>query len=153
MTTSIDHEVFMRRCIELALQARTNGETPVGALIVREDLVLSVGLEAVIGSNDVTAHAEINAIRGACTRLGYRDLSACVLYSSAEPCILCSYAIRRTAIPMLVLGSLGSHLGGATSSYRILTDASIPGWPSPPQLIGPILQDECARLFVKTHQT
>ena len=151
--TSIDHEAFMRRCIELAMQAGSNGETPVGSLIVRDGLVISEGLEAVIGSNDGTAHAEINAIRVACATLGGRDLSECTLYSTAEPCVMCSYAIRRAAIQRVVVGSLGSHLGGATSSYSLLTDASIAAWPSPPELIGPVLQDQCARLFVKTPQT
>ena len=141
----LEHEELMRRCIELALQARARGDTPVGSLVVREGVILAEGLEAV-SLGDVTAHAEINAIREACLRLGRRDLTGSVLYSTAEPCVMCSYAIRQARIGKVVLGSLGSKLGGVTSAYSLLTDASVPGWPEPPEVLGPVLGEACEEL-------
>ncbi len=66
---------------------------PFGAVLVKDDKIVSMGHNQVIGNKDATAHAEINAIRLACQKLETHDLTGCVLYTSAEPCPMCLSAI------------------------------------------------------------
>lgn len=86
----------MDRAIE---ESRTNLENnyqaggPFGAVIVKEDEIISAAHNTVVESKDATAHAEVNAIRMACEKLNTHDLSGCVLYTSAEPCPMCLSAI------------------------------------------------------------
>ena len=76
----------MERCLQLAREARRAGETAVGSLVVRGEEVIGEGAEATRGTLDPAAHAEMEAIRAACRRLGSMDLSECMLYTSVEPC-------------------------------------------------------------------
>ena len=80
---------FMRQAIALARRALASGDTPVGSLVVRAGSVLAEGVEAVRAGLDITAHAEIIAVREACRAAGGFDLSACTLYTTAEPCWMC----------------------------------------------------------------
>ena len=87
-------EAFMRRCLDLAQGARQRGDAPVGALIVRDGQVIAEAGERVDSALDIAGHAEIVAIRLACQVLGSLDLTGCILYTNAEPCVMCGYAIR-----------------------------------------------------------
>jgi tRNA(Arg) A34 adenosine deaminase TadA len=69
------------------------GSSPFGAVIVRDGVVVARAHNTVVQKNDPTAHAEVNAIRSACKKLGTFDLSGCDLYSSCEPCPMCAAAI------------------------------------------------------------
>ena len=69
------------------------GSSPFGAIIVRDGIVVARAHNTVVSKSDPTAHAEINAIRSACKKMGTFDLSGCDLYSSCEPCPMCSAAI------------------------------------------------------------
>jgi tRNA(adenine34) deaminase len=135
--------VYMRRCLELAEIAATAGDTAVGALIVRGGEVVAEGVERTRTILDPSAHAEVEAIRVACQRLDTLDLRGCVLYSTVEPCVLCGYAIRRTGIAHVVYGAPAGQAGACTSSYAILTDPDLEGWPPVPQITGGVLADEC----------
>jgi tRNA(adenine34) deaminase len=141
------HERHMRRCIDLARRAHATGDTPVGSLVARGDDVIGEGVEAVRARDDVTAHAEIEALRRACTGLGSRDLSGCTIYTSVEPCPMCAYAIRLARISAVVSGARPSGADYAISGYSVLTDASLlPNHP-PPVVIRDVLADACrARL-------
>jgi tRNA(adenine34) deaminase len=126
----------MERCADLAREAAGAGEAAVGSVVTTADGVwVADGRENVRAARDVTAHAEVEAIRGACRALGTLDLSGCVLYTTAEPCILCSYAIRETGIARVVTGAWVEDIGGATSRHPVLTDAAMPGWRPPPVVI------------------
>lgn len=140
------HVIFMRRCIALAELARQTGDFPVGALIVRESLVISEATEAVRANFDITAHAETLAIRHACSILRSIDLSGCILYTTAEPCWMCSYAVRQTRIRQLVVGTTVPYVGGISSKYPLLTDSEISCWPPAPNVLFGILGEECERL-------
>ncbi|MGH9689620.1 MAG: nucleoside deaminase [Candidatus Acidiferrales bacterium] len=98
------HEAYMKRAIELAKIARSKGETPVGSLAVRDGEIVAEGIEAVKTRIDISAHAEMIAIRRACRALGTLDLSGCVIHTTPEPCFMCSYAIRQTRISEIVIG-------------------------------------------------
>lgn len=135
--------VYMRRCLELAELAALAGDTAVGALVVRGHEVVGEGAERTRASFDPSAHAEVEAIRQACHRLATLDLRGCSLYSTVEPCVLCGYAIRRTGIGHVVYGVRAGQAGACTSSYAILADRGLDGWPPAPDVTGGFMADEC----------
>jgi len=135
--------MFMRRCLELAEIAALAGDTAVGALIVRGDEVVAEGIERTRATRDPSAHAEVEAIRQACRHLDTLDLRSCSLYSTVEPCVLCGYAIRRTGIAHVVYGVPAGQAGACTSSYAILADGDLEGWPPVPEVTAGVLADEC----------
>jgi tRNA(adenine34) deaminase len=141
------HETCMRRCLDLGRAALAAGEVPVGSLVVRGEEILGEGQEAGRALLDPSAHAEVQAIRAACRRMGSVDLSGCTLYSTVEPCVLCAYALRRAGISRVVYGVPAGQAGGATSRYAILTDTDLTGWPTPPEIIAGVLAEECAALL------
>ena len=84
---------FMERAIELSIQSVKSGGGPFGSVIVKNNKIISEGMNRVTKSNDPTAHGEIVAIRNACKNLGDFSLKGCELYTSCEPCPLCLQAI------------------------------------------------------------
>ncbi len=140
------HEAYMKRAIELAKIALSKGETPVGSLTVRNGEIIAEGIEAVKTGLDISAHAEMIAIRRACRRLGTLDLSGCVIYTTAEPCFMCSYAIRQTRISQVVIGRPSPHIGGLSSLHPILSDSRISCWSKPPRVVRGMLKRECEAL-------
>jgi guanine deaminase len=88
------HEAFMRRAIELArVGAGSNAGGPFGCVIVKDGRIIGEGSNRVTSTNDPTAHAEIVAIREACSSLGDFQLTGCTIYTSCEPCPMCLGAI------------------------------------------------------------
>ena len=84
----------MRKAIELSIENVRNGKGgPFGAVIVKNDLIIATGVNSVTAAHDPTAHAEMIAIRNACTVLKSFQLTDCELYSSCEPCPMCLGAI------------------------------------------------------------
>ena len=96
---------FMRQAIALAVENIKNGGGPFGAVIVKDGQVVATGVNRVTANNDPTAHAEVSAIRAACTKLGTFDLSGCVIYSSCEPCPMCLGAIYWAHIDKVYYGA------------------------------------------------
>ncbi len=139
------HEYFMRRCIELALIAKSNGESPVGSLIVKDDQIIGEGIEAGKAHLDITFHAEIEAIRHATQFLKSQNLSDCILYTTHEPCIMCSYMIRHTKIKMIVMSLTTGELGGFSAEDPLLLKA-FSTWTNPPLILTGILKRECEAL-------
>jgi guanine deaminase len=85
---------FMARAIELAIEnVRSGRGGPFGAIVVRDGKIIAEASNAVTTANDPTAHAEVLAIRAACTKLGVFELRGCELYTSCEPCPMCLGAI------------------------------------------------------------
>ena len=139
-------EGYMRRAIALARIALANGDTPVGSLVVHKRKIIGEGFEAVKKHMDVSGHAELIAIRNACSALQTFDLSGCTLYSTAEPCFMCSYAVRQTRISQVIIGRPTPTVGGISSHHPILIDAQIPGWGKPPDIVSGFLEAECFAL-------
>jgi tRNA(adenine34) deaminase len=126
---------WMERCAALGREAAASGEAAVGSVVTTGNGTwVADGRESVRTSKDVTGHAEVEAIRAACRVRGTLDLSGCILYTTAEPCILCSYAIRETAVARVVIGAWVEDIGGVTSRHPILTDTEMPGWGPPPAI-------------------
>ena len=84
---------FMQQAIDLSIENVANGGGPFGAVIVRNNKIVSTGVNRVTANNDPTAHAEVSAIRAACQREESFKLEGCTIYTSCEPCPMCLSAI------------------------------------------------------------
>lgn len=127
---------YLQRCAELAKLAEQRGDSPVGALIVIGDVVISEAAEASVSKNDVTRHAEIEAIRAALKNKDVNELEGAVLYTSHEPCIMCSYAIRYYKLKKVVFQHFVPDLGGISSSMPMLISKEVPkSWGDIPEII------------------
>lgn len=84
---------FMQRAIDLAAESVKKGGGPFGAVVVKDGKVIAESANSVTPDNDPTAHAEVNAIRLACKKLGTFMLDGCEIYASCEPCPMCLGAI------------------------------------------------------------
>ncbi len=80
---------FMSRAIELSIESANKGTGPFGAVIVKDNKIISEGFNMVTSTNDPTSHAEISAIRNACKNLNNFSLKGCELYTTCEPCSMC----------------------------------------------------------------
>jgi len=88
------HKKFMREAIKLSIENVKSGHGgPFGAVIVKNGEIIATGVNSVTTNNDPTAHAEVMAIRNACTILGTFQLEDCIIYTSCEPCPMCLGAI------------------------------------------------------------
>ena len=101
----MSHQDFMREAIALAVENVKNGGGPFGAVIVKNGEIIATGTNRVTPNNDPTAHAEVCAIRNACTKLGTFDLSGCVIYTSCEPCPMCLGAIYWAHLDKIFYGA------------------------------------------------
>lgn len=127
---------YMHRCEEFGRRAGEKGNPPVGALLVQDHRIISEAEEDGRSKNDITCHAEIETIRAAVNYLQTNDLSNCILYTSHEPCIMCSYAIRFHRIKKVVFLNKVDYLGGYSSSMALLTSIDVPpSWSNPPEVV------------------
>lgn len=143
-TKQSKHEHYMQRCLEVARSAVEAGNLGVGSVIVKDETIVAEAGETLPAQPDPAGHAELIAIRRACQILNTLDLSDCILYTTAEPCWMCSYAIRETGIQWVVCGAATPDVGGISTAYPLLTDATISGWGPPPQVTTGVLAAECA---------
>lgn len=117
--------LFMQLALQLAAEAAALGEVPVGAVVVKDGVIIGRGRNATIGSNDPTAHAEIMAMRDAATRLGNYRLVDCSLYVTLEPCAMCSGAIQHARIARLVFGASDPKTGCCGSVLDLMAEARL----------------------------
>jgi Cytosine/adenosine deaminases len=89
----MDKKEFMQQAIKLSIENTKNGGGPFGAIIIKDGEIIATGVNRVTASCDPTAHAEVNAIRTAASKLGTFNLSGCEIYTSCEPCPMCLGAI------------------------------------------------------------
>jgi tRNA(Arg) A34 adenosine deaminase TadA len=100
------NEIFMQRAIALSVESVNSGRGgPFGAVIVKEGKIIAEGSNLVTSTNDPTAHAEILAVRLACTKLGVFELKDCDLYTSCEPCPMCLGAIYWARLSRFYFGN------------------------------------------------
>jgi tRNA(adenine34) deaminase len=116
------HERWMRRALELAEKARELDEVPVGAILVRNSVIVGEGYNRREGLCDPTAHAEMIAIREAATTLRSWRLCETTLYVTLEPCLCCAGAIILGRIPRLVYGVTDPKAGAVETLYQTLED-------------------------------
>jgi tRNA(Arg) A34 adenosine deaminase TadA len=134
----------MRRALELAAEAAAAGEVPVGAVVTRGDGIVAETRNAMRGTSDPTAHAEMEAIRAAAGKLGTSRLDECTLWVTLEPCAMCAAAISIARIKALNFGAEDPKGGGVIHGARIFSQ---PTCHHRPELLGGIGEAESAELL------
>jgi tRNA(adenine34) deaminase len=138
------HRKFMQLALQNAELAAINGDIPVAALIVKDNIVISSAYNQVEITKDPTAHAEIIAINKAVKILGEKFLYNCSLYVTLEPCYMCSGAIVLARIPELIFGASDSKTGSAGSIYNIVHDKRLNHQCN---VIGGVMESECSEII------
>jgi tRNA(adenine34) deaminase len=109
----------MREALALARVAETEGEVPVGAVVVRDGVIVGTGRNSPIHSTDPTAHAEVLAIREAAARVGNYRLTDCDLYVTLEPCVMCAGLVVNARLRRLIFGARDLRFGGVRSKFQL----------------------------------
>jgi len=134
----------MRRALDLAAEAAEAGEVPVGAVVTRGDAIIAEARNAMRGSLDPTAHAEMVAIRMAAEKLGTSRLDECTLWVTLEPCAMCAAAIAIARVAALRFGAEDPKGGGVIHGARIFAQ---PTCHHRPDVLGGIGEAESAALL------
>lgn len=137
---------MMEHCIALAIKAVDVGEYPYAAVICRDGEILCESINSVRQDRDVTHHAEVVALRLALSRLNRVSLEDCTIYTNAEPCALCSYAMREARIGRVVFG-IPARLTGGLSRWNILADVELSNtlpevFAPPPEIVPGFMQKQ-----------
>lgn len=135
---------WMRRAIALAREAEARGEVPVGAVLVREGVIIAEAWNQPISSSDPTAHAEIVAMRAAAMRLRNYRLPGATLYVTLEPCPMCAGAIIHARLARVVFGAFDPKTGAVGSVFELLQS---PRHNHSVEVAGGVLADECGRVL------
>ena len=131
----------MRRALDLAAEAAAAGEVPVGAVVTLGEVVVAETRNAMRGSVDPTAHAEMQAIRAAAVKLGSPRLDDCTLWVTLEPCAMCAAAISIARLKALRFGAEDPKGGGVVHGPRIFAQ---PTCHHRPDVLGGIGEGEAA---------
>lgn len=131
------HEYFMRLALQEAYQALEEDEVPIGCVIVMNDKIISKGHNLTERLNDVTAHAEIQAITAGADFLGGKYLKDCVLYVTMEPCLMCAGALYWSKISRVVIGARDEKQGFISKNITLHPKT---------ELITGVLENECSVL-------
>ena len=134
------HEEYMRRAMALAAQAAQQGDVPVGCVIVKDGEIVGEGRNRREENGDATAHAEVEAIRDACQRLGSWRLHDCTMYVTLEPCPMCAGSIINSRIHTVRYGARDDKAGACGSVLNLFEER----FNHKPRLYGRLLEDECA---------
>ncbi len=137
-------EEYMAMALELAREAASQGEVPVGCVIADAGgQVIGRGQNRRIECSDATAHAEMEAIRQACAALGDWRLTDCTMYVTLEPCPMCAGAIINSRIPVLVYGAK-EPLSGSCGS---IIDLFWENYGHRPEIYAGVLEEDCAAVL------
>jgi len=117
---STQDELYMSKALDLARLAFELNEVPVGAVVIYEGEIIGKGHNYVIGDNDVTSHAEINAIRDASENFGNYRLTNCSIYVTLEPCHMCAKAIVDARLKSLIYAANEPKTGSIQSIDNFL---------------------------------
>ena len=135
---------FMEAALKEAEAAAARGEVPVGAVVVCGDRIVAQAGNRTLEMKDPTAHAELLAIREACTALGNERLTDCDLYVTLEPCPMCAAAISFARIRRLYFGADDPKGGAVESGVRFFGD---PSCHHAPEVYGGMAETESAALL------
>ena len=132
-------EQYMRKALQEAQAAMAEGEIPIGAVVVCKDKVLARAHNLTETLNDVTAHAEMQAITSAENMLGGKYLQECTLYVTVEPCVMCAGAIGWAQVSRVVYGAPDIKRGFSEYAPKALHPKA--------EAIGGVLEEECKQLM------
>lgn len=139
-----DDTYYMKQALMEAQRAAERGEVPVGAVVVCHDRIIARSHNLTETLNDVTAHAEMQAITAAANYLGGKYLTDCALYVTVEPCVMCAGAIAWSQMGRLVFGASDEKRGYHKYAPKALHPKTI--------VIQGVLADECALLMKQFFQ-
>ena len=139
----MEDEIYMRAALELAAEAATAGEVPVGCVIVQDGVIIGRGRNRREQDRSALAHAELEAIAEACRTLGGWRLWQATLYVTLEPCPMCTGAIINARIPRVVYGASDPKAGSCGSLINLFT---LP-YNHHPVVTNGILAEACAALL------
>ena len=131
------HEYFMREALQEAHSALEENEVPIGCIIVLNDKIIAKGHNLTERLNDVTAHAEMQAITAGADFLGGKYLKDCTLYVTMEPCVMCAGALYWSQIARVVIGARDEKRGFINKNVELHPKT---------ELITGILESECSDL-------
>ncbi len=134
----------MAVALEEAEKALLTGDVPIGAVIVRNGVIIAKAHNQVEALRDPTAHCEVLAIRSAVEAIGYKQLTDCALYVTLEPCSMCAGAIVLARIAEVVFGASDPKTGACGSLYMIADDDRLN---HQAKIIGGIMETECSALL------
>jgi tRNA(adenine34) deaminase len=137
-------EEWMRRALALARECATHDDVPIGCVLTKDDVELSVAGNERELRGDPTAHAEILALRQAAASVGDWRLEGCTLYVTLEPCAMCAGAIVLARVERVVFGASDPKAGFAGSLGNLVQD---PRLNHRAQLTGGVLEDECGEVL------
>ncbi|WP_229217957.1 tRNA adenosine(34) deaminase TadA [Rugamonas apoptosis] len=135
---------FMRQALAQAQFAWDEGEVPVGAVVVKDGVVIARGYNRPIGQHDPTAHAEIVALRAAAEALGNYRLPGCELYVTLEPCVMCSGAMMHARLARVVYGAADPKTGAGGSVVNLYDQVQLNHHTA---IAGGVLADECGTML------
>lgn len=140
----MDHELYMRRALDLAAQAAEAGEVPVGCVIVdAQGNIIAEGRNRREENRSVTGHAEMEALAAACRARGDWRMEDCTLFVTLEPCPMCAGAMINARLGTLVYGAREPQFGSAASVLNLFEEA----YPSRTAIYGGVLAEESAALM------
>ena len=139
----MDLERWMDEALRLAREAGEAGEVPVGCVVVRDGEILGRGRNRREEERSALAHAEIEAIREACARVGDWRLEGCALYVTLEPCAMCAGAILNARIPTVVYGLREGKTGACGSVLDLFAE----DFGFRPRMYGGVREAECRDLM------
>jgi tRNA(adenine34) deaminase len=137
-------EHFMRLALAQAELAKAAGEVPVGAVIVKDGVVIASGFNQPIGMHDPSAHAEMQALRSAGNQLQNYRLTDCTLYVTLEPCAMCAGAILHARLKRLVFGAIDPKTGVAGSVFNLFEQEKLNHHTV---VTGGVLAEECSHML------
>ena len=139
-----DKTYFMKKALQEAKKALLIDEVPIGCVIVKDDKIIARGYNKRESKQDVTSHAEIEAIKKANKKLNSWRLVDCDIYITLEPCIMCMGAIIQSRIRNIYYGAEDFKGGAVSSSINVLEAKNINHHPN---VEGGILKDECSLII------
>jgi len=139
-----EDEKWMSLALEQAVKAEEEGEVPVGAILVKDGLVIARAHNQPISTNDATAHAEIQLLRAAGRKLKNYRLTGTSLYVTLEPCAMCLGAIMHARVKRIVFGAHDPKTGVCGSSENLM-DAKC--FNHKINLVSGVLENECRQLL------
>lgn len=140
----MNDEYFMRAALELARQAEQCGEVPVGAVVVKDGVIIGRGSNAPIGRHDPSAHAEMLALRDAAQNVGNYRLVGCELYVTLEPCLMCVGAMFHARIARVIFGASDPKTGAAGSVLDLFEEQRLNHHA---EVLGGVLAAECGSVL------
>lgn len=144
----MEHDYYMQLAIEKAREGIMGGQTPFGACVVKDGQVLACEHNMVWALTDITAHAEILAIRNACKVLGSISLAGCTMYATCEPCPMCFAACHWAGTERIVYGAgIEDALRAGFNELVISSDIMREIGCSGIEVVGGVLRKESAALF------